>query len=105
MYPCAAPAGFRPELYEHKGERSMQKLRLFFKKYWITILIYVGLFALYAYLTASGRADPYLFPKVKAIGRAFWKNRSMMLLNMVSSFRLVIPSIVISVAISLMSPF
>ena len=50
----------------------MQKLRLFFKKYWITILIYVGLFALYAYLTASGRADPYLFPKVKAIGRAFW---------------------------------
>ena len=79
----------------------MQKLRLFFKKYWITILIYVGLFALYAYLTASGRADPYLFPKVKAIGRAFWKNRSMMLLNMVSSFRLVIPSIVISVAISL----
>ena len=79
----------------------MEKIRQFFHKYRITILIFAGLVAFYVFVTATGRADPYLFPKAEAIGKAFSKNRGQMFLNMFSSFRLVIPSILISLAISL----
>jgi NitT/TauT family transport system permease protein len=52
-------------------------------------------------LTESGQANPYLFPNVEDIMKAFSGNKGVMLINMVSSFKLMIPSILISLAIAL----
>lgn len=79
----------------------MSAVKSFFKKYWLTISIYLGLVLLYIYVTESGLANPYLFPKVNAIKRAFSENEGLLLLNMFSSFKLMIPSILISVLIAL----
>ena len=79
----------------------MNKAGSFFKKYWITFAVFLGLALLYVGMTESGRANPYLFPKAGAIGKAFWKNRGLMIVNMFSSFRLMVPSILISLAFSL----
>ncbi|MBE6013402.1 ABC transporter permease [Anaeropeptidivorans aminofermentans] len=79
----------------------MQNLKIFFKKYWLTLCIYVALVLLYIYLTESGQANPYLFPNVEDIMKAFSGNKGVMLINMVSSFKLMIPSILISLAIAL----
>lgn len=79
----------------------MDKIKNFFKKYWLTLIILVGLILLYIYLTESGLANPYLFPKVSAIKKAYSASKGIMLTNMISSFKLMIPSITISLAISL----
>ncbi|CVK18112.1 ABC transporter permease [Sporomusa sphaeroides] len=79
----------------------MDKFKIFLKKYWLTVCIYVALVLLYVYATKSGQANPYLFPEVEAIWAAFSNNQGVMLLNMVSSFKLMIPSILISLAIAL----
>lgn len=79
----------------------MSKVKAFFQKYWLTICIYVGLFLLYFYMTEKGLANSYLFPSVKNIKEAFVENKGVMFLNMVSSFKLMIPSILISLAIAL----
>lgn len=79
----------------------MRMVKAFFKKYWITVCVYLGLVFVYVYMTERGLANPFLFPTVDAIGKAFAKNRGLMLLNMVSSFKLMIPSILISLAVAL----
>ena len=79
----------------------MSVLKDFFKKYWLTISIFIGLILFYVYITESGRANPYLFPSVDAIGKAYSENKEIMLINMVSSFKLMIPAILISLTISL----
>lgn len=79
----------------------MSKVKAFFQKYWLTICIYVGLFLLYFYMTEKGLANSYLFPSVKNIKEALVENKGVMFLNMVSSFKLMIPSILISLAIAL----
>lgn len=79
----------------------MNKIKSFFKKYWLTICIYMGLVLMYVYYTESGRANSYLFPSVDDIKKAFQDNKGVMLINMVSSFRLMIPSILISLAFAL----
>lgn len=79
----------------------MHKLKTLFKKYWLTFCIYAGLVLLYVYLTESGQANPYLFPNVDDIMKAFSGSKGIMLINMVSSFKLMIPSILISLTIAL----
>ncbi|WP_371363714.1 hypothetical protein SRRS_45980 [Sporomusa rhizae] len=79
----------------------MDKFKIFFKKYWLTVCIYAALVLLYVYATESGQANPYLFPDVEAIMNAFSNDQGVMLLNMVSSFKLMIPSILISLVIAL----
>lgn len=79
----------------------MNNQKNFFKKYWLTICIYIGLVLLYVGYTESGRANSYLFPDVDDIGKAFQANKGVMLLNLVSSFKLMIPSILISLALAL----
>lgn len=79
----------------------MNRLKIFFRKYWLTIMIFIGLVLSYVYVTESGRANPYLFPSVKAIKKAYAENKGIMLINMVSSFKLMIPAILISLSISL----
>ena len=79
----------------------MGKIKAFFKKYWSTILIYAALAVFYWAITASGKANAYLFPKVEAIGKAFYENRENMLVNLVSSIGMMIPSILISITVAL----
>ena len=63
--------------------------------------IMLCLAALYYYATENGLVNPFLFPKVEAIAKAFSKNQDIMLLNLASSMGMMIPSILISLAIAL----
>lgn len=81
----------------------MSRLKDFMKKYWITFMVFVVLVLMYVYVTDRGIANPYLFPKVDAIGKAFEEDLGLMFVNMFSSFRLMIPSILISLAFSLVA--
>lgn len=80
----------------------MSRATNFFKKYGLTVLIFLGLIALYVAATESGLANSYLFPDVSAIRRAFEENKGLLFLNMIASFRLMIPSIVISLILALL---
>lgn len=79
----------------------MKKIKKFLSKYWITLAIFLGLIALYVYVTDRRIANPYLFPTVSAIKEAFSDNQGLLFLNMLSSFKLMIPSILISLLIAL----
>lgn len=79
----------------------MEMVKTFFRKYWLTICIYIGLVLLYVIVTENRIANPFLFPTVDAIAKAFSGNQGVMLLNMVASFKLMIPSILISLIIAL----
>ena len=79
----------------------MKKVVQFFKEYWITICIFIGMVLLYVYISSNKMLSTFLFPKAGTIVSAFWKNRDVMLKNMFSSFQLMIPAILISLAISL----
>lgn len=79
----------------------MKKAAALIKKYWITVLIYVGLVLAYMYVTESGKANTYLFPTVDQITEAFMENRGVMLLNLIASFRLMLPAILVSLLIAL----
>lgn len=79
----------------------MNGLKNFIKKYWLTIIIYIGLVLLYIYCTESGIANPYLFPSVDSIEKAFQASKGIMLTNMFSSFNLMIPSIILSLTFAL----
>ena len=79
----------------------MDKVISFFKKYWITIFIYIGLVVLYKIIADNKLVDAFLFPPVDSIIEAFQENKGLMLTNMLYSFQLMIPSIIIAVAIAL----
>ena len=72
-------------------------------KFCLIICSFLGLGLLYYYLTENNLANPFLFPKVGAIVRAFVKNRDVMLLNLISSFEMMLPSIVISLVLALVA--
>lgn len=72
-----------------------------FVKYTITVLIVVLLVVIYFYTTENGIANPYFFPKISKIKKAFDDSKSMMLSNMIASFKLVIPSIIFSLIIGI----
>jgi NitT/TauT family transport system permease protein len=79
----------------------MNKVLDFVKKYWITAAIFVGLVIFYIIMTQSGKADPFLFPKYKAILNSFATNKGLLFVNLWSSIKLMVPSILISLAIAL----
>lgn len=79
----------------------MSKVKALVKKYWLTVCIFIGLIALYFYMTESGKANSYLFPSADSIGEAFAESRGLMLVNMVASFKLMLPSILVSLLIAL----
>lgn len=79
----------------------MRTIKAFFKKYWATILIFAGLFLWYYCYTEYGEALSYLFPKVSSIWKAFQADKGQMIPNMLSSFEIMIPSIIIALAIAL----
>ena len=71
----------------------MNTVKAFLKKYWITCCIFIGLVALYIFLTSNGLVNPYLFPSTDKIKAAFIDSKDMMFGNAVASFKLLIPSI------------
>lgn len=79
----------------------MSKILAFFKKYLPTLLIFAGLIIFYIFSTDTGRANPFLFPTKEEIFDAFYENRGLMLTNMLASFRLMLPSIFISLGLAL----
>ena len=80
----------------------MSRVKAFVKKYWITVCIFLGLVLLYIFVTEKGLVNPYLFPSTDAIKEAFIASRGMMLGNMTASFKLLIPSIIISLIVALL---
>ena len=84
------------------GEQDMAKIGRFIKKYWITFCIFLGLALLYVFVTEKGLANPYLFPPVEDIEEAFVSSRGMMLGNMLASFKLLIPSVLLSLMAALL---
>lgn len=77
------------------------KVKNFFKKYRPTILIYLAIISLYIFMTSSGRANSYLFPEIHEIAKAFSDNKKLMFFNMLSSFKLMIPSVILSLVIAI----
>ena len=70
-------------------------------KYSITVLIFLLLIFIYYYTTENNIANPYFFPKVSKILKAFDDSKNQMLENLISSFKLVIPSILISLIVGI----
>ena len=79
----------------------MNTVKAFLKKYWITCCIFIGLVALYIFLTSNGLVNPYLFPSTDKIKAAVIDSKDMMFGNAVASFKLLIPSILLSLLIAL----
>lgn len=79
----------------------MRIIKAFFKKYWATILVFTGLGLWYYYATEHGEALSYLFPKVESIAKAFQSDKHLLIPNMLASFEIMVPSIIIAVAIAL----
>lgn len=79
----------------------MKRIADFIRRYAVTALIFVGLFALYAYMTSHGLADPVLFPTLDQIGASFVDNASVMPKNLASSFALMVPAFLIGTVIAL----
>lgn len=67
----------------------------------ISAFLILGIGLLYYYATENNLVNPFLFPKVSAIVKAFSKNQDIMLLNLISSLGMMIPSVIISLAIAL----
>ena len=79
----------------------MGRLRYFFGKYWLTFCICASLIALYVYMTETGRANPYLFPRVEAIRKVFAGEGRTMFVNLLASMKLMGPSIAVSLGVAL----
>lgn len=79
----------------------MQPIKAFVKKYWITFLIFLSFILLYVWGTTYGGLNPYLFPSTDKIEAAFIANKDSLFGHMIASFKLLIPSIFLSLAVAL----
>lgn len=79
----------------------MKMLKAFARKYWVTFLIFAGLAVLYYYSTQYGNANPFLFPKVSSITKAYESDKHLMGQNLWASFRMMVPAVLISLGIAL----
>ena len=79
----------------------MKKIIEFIKNYWITALLFLGLYFLYVYLANSENINNLLFPPVSQIISAFGEVNVTFLHNMMGSFGLMIPSLLIALIIAL----
>lgn len=79
----------------------MGKVGNFFKKYWITFVVVIGICALYYAATHLGWLDAVLFPTPEKMWAAFVKNADQMPMNFISSMGLLIPSLALGTIIAL----
>ena len=70
-------------------------------KYSITFFIFLLLIFIYYYTTENNIANPYFFPKISKIMKAFNDSKDQMLENLIASFKLVIPSIFVSLIVGI----
>lgn len=78
----------------------MKTIKGFVKKYWVTAVIFVGLACLYYYVADVIKLNPYLFSTTEKLAKAFEMNKGVMLTNMFASFKLLIPSVLISLIVA-----
>jgi NitT/TauT family transport system permease protein len=70
--------------------------------YWASALIFAGLFAIYGLVTGMGRlVDPIIFPNLLKVARAAVKSKDLLGKSIVSSLRLLVPSVSISVLVGI----
>lgn len=79
----------------------MNKVKTFIKKYWITFCICVGFVLLYKYISDNDLFSSLMFPSIESIWGAFVEDRDYTVLNLLSSLKLLFPSIVITLVIAL----
>lgn len=79
----------------------MGTIRKVVKQYWLTAVIFLAMIFLYVFVTENGLTNSYLFPTVDQISRAFAENRGVMWLNLLASFKLMLPAIAISLIVAL----
>ena len=79
----------------------MQKIINFIKKYYVTILIYIGFILVYIFMSFDKEKQGFLFPDITKVIEVFVKEPDVMLLNLLNTFQLLIPSVVISAVIAL----
>lgn len=79
----------------------MKKIRAFIKKYWITFCICLGFVLLYKYIADNNLFSSLMFPPIGEIWRAFVDDIDYAALNLLSSIKLLIPSIAITLIIAL----
>lgn len=79
----------------------MNKVKEFFKDYWITIAICCGFVLLYKYISDNRLVSAYMFPTIDKIWETFVKDKDAALLNLIASFKLLFPSVGITVVIAL----
>lgn len=80
----------------------MLRIKNHFKRYWPTYVIILALVIGYAILANNKMLDPFLFPNTEAINKSFSSNWQTLFLNMLYSFRLLFPSLLIAVIIALL---
>lgn len=80
----------------------MKTIKTFVKKYWITFLIFLSFVLMYIWGTTYGNLNPYLFPHPDKIESAFLANKDQLFGHMIASFKLLIPSVFISLIVALL---
>lgn len=79
----------------------MNRIKEFFKKYCITICIYLIMIILYKIIADYELFNAFLFPPIELISKSFVEDRGTLLLNMIYTFQLLIPSVTIALVIAL----
>lgn len=79
----------------------MKSIKTFFKEYWITLLIVLGMCLAYYLISQNGLISPLMFPKVGLIWKVFLENRNVQLTNVFASFTLLAPSILLTLILAL----
>ena len=79
----------------------MKYIKNFVKKYWVTGLIFASMVLWYYLATETGHANPFLFPKVSSIAKAYQSDKSLMGVNLLASFKVMVPAVFFSLAIAL----
>lgn len=86
-------------------KKSANPVVAFVKKYWITGLIFLAIVLVYAFIAENGILNNFLFPSISLIGEAFVNNWHIFLMNMVYSFRLLVPAVAIATLVALIIGF
>lgn len=79
----------------------MKKIIDFIKKYYVTILIYLGFIGVYILMSFDKDKQGFLFPDISKVVEVFIKEPDVMLLNLLNTFKLLVPSVIISLIIAL----
>lgn len=77
------------------------KIKEFIKKYWSTFLIFAAMVLAYYIMSSSDASSNYLFPTGDKIIKSFEDDKQTFGVNLLSSFKLLIPSLVIAIGLSI----